>query len=61
MKTLEEVKFKNMTDINLAIYLRDYGSVRKGEIRALTLAAAERILDLKAKIRSLEKEEDDGK
>ena len=58
MKTMEEAKFKNMTDINLAIYLRDYGSVRGGEIRALTLAAADRILDMKAKIRQLEGSDD---
>ncbi len=58
---MNDEKFQNMSDRDLIRYLRDYALNRKGEIRALTLAAADRILDMKAKIRSLEREGDDGK
>ncbi|MCR5791370.1 MAG: hypothetical protein K6G83_15915 [Lachnospiraceae bacterium] len=65
MKTMEDCKFKNMSDLNLARFLRDYAKTRGGELRSLTLAAADRILDLKDKIKKMEDEiargEDDGK
>ena len=59
MKTMEDVKFSHMTDLNLARFLRDYAVTRNGEIRALTLAASNRILDLKDKIKKLEAEKED--
>lgn len=62
MKTMEETKFENMTDGELAIYLRDYASTRLGEIRTLTLAAANRILHQSERIKELQLvSEDDGK
>ena len=58
MKTMEDCKFQNMSDLNLARFLRDYAKTRGGELRSLTLAAADRILTLKDKIRQLEGEDD---
>lgn len=69
MKTMEEARIQNMSDINLVTFLRDYAKTRSGEIRALTLAAGNRILDkmedikkLEARIAELEADEgDDGR
>ena len=54
MMTMSEAVPSKMSDLNLARYLRDYGKSRAGEIRALTMAAADRILDLNKKIKELE-------
>ena len=61
MKTMEDCKFQNMSDMNLVRFLRDYGKTRNGEIRSLALAAANRIMDLKDKIKKLEEKGDDLK
>lgn len=61
MKTMEDCKFQNMSDMNLVRFLRDYGKTRNGEIRSLVLAAANRIMDLKDKIKKLEEKGDDLK
>lgn len=65
MKTMEDCRFEKMSDLNLARYLRDYAKTRGGELRALTLVAANRILDLTDQVKRLEEEvsrgEDDGK
>lgn len=61
MKTMENAKFQNMSDMNLVRFLRDYGKTRNGEIRSLVLAAANRIMDLKDKIKKLEEKGDDLK
>ena len=54
MITMEEAKPGKMSNVNLARYLRDYGKSRAGEIRSLTLAAADRICELSARIKELE-------
>ena len=46
-----EIDPRKMSDRNLAIYLRDYGKCRAGEIRSLTLAAADRIAKLSMDVR----------
>lgn len=52
--TMEQARPGNMSNTNLARYLRDYGKTRKGEIRALTMAAADRIAELSARVKELE-------
>lgn len=54
MITMEQAKPSNMSNVNLARYLRDYGKTRAGEIRALTMAAADRICELSARVKELE-------
>ncbi len=61
IKTMEDVKFKNITDRELEKYLAEYGEHRSGEIGELTRAAAIRIGALSERVKILEKEEDDGK
>ena len=61
MKTMEDARFVNMSDLNLARYLRDYAVTRNGEIRALTLAASNRILDLRERLKDLEEDKEDDR
>lgn len=58
MMTMEEAKIENMSNLNLARYLRDYGKCRSGEIRALALTAAGRIAELDARVRELEEKDE---
>ena len=61
MITMEECSFQKMSDKNLERFLYDYSKTRKGEIADLTRAAAIRIGDLSARVKEMEREENDGK
>ena len=55
------VDFTKLSDENLIRMLRDYAKTRKGEISALTGAAASRIEDLLNQVKALKDERDDLK
>lgn len=61
MKSMNDCKFQNMKDAELEKYLVEYSKDKKGEIAALTRAAALRIGVLSGRVRQLEKEVDDGR
>lgn len=61
MKTMSKVNFQDMSDANLERTLYDYSKTRSGEIADLTRAAAIRIGVLAARIKMLERGEDDCK
>ena len=61
IKPMSQVNFQDMSDANLERTLYDYSKTRSGEIADLTRAAAIRIGVLAARIKMLERGEDDGK
>lgn len=53
------MNFRDMTDEELSKYLRDYAERRSGEIADLTYAAGLRIAALSARVKALEREDNE--
>lgn len=58
MVTMEDCKFKNMSNANFERFLYDYSKTRSGEIAELTREAALRIGILAARLEVLEGSDD---